>query len=189
MYAIILNLMFFILGLISLGIMCLMPNNTDAELTFFVFTMIFSGVWVVSAFAMTINHFVKAEEIVSRIENIKTTQNKIKLQVQKKEELTTFMNEQVLNVFPKFEEKILKALSPGSNKDLIALFQKYPELKSSKHLSELVKETTVLVNNIYREKEHLEDQKTKIRVYLANPWFLVKLKMSEEIKELIRERI
>jgi hypothetical protein len=97
------------------------------------------------------------------------------------------MSEQVIDIFPKFEERILKSLSPGNNKDLIALFQKYPELKSSKHLAKLVDDVSRLVRDIYAEKESLEYIKKKIRTYYANPWFVVKLKISDKLKSFIYE--
>lgn len=177
--------MFLVLALVSLFVRSLLPVGTGGEMVFFIFTIIFISVFVGSLFITTINHFIKGESIVQSIEEIRTMENKIALRESKKEELTNYMNEQVLNVFPKFEEKILSVLGPGNNKELLALFQKYPELQSSKHLSKLVSDVTGLVTDIYRVKEKLEMKKEEIRTYLRNPWFLAKVKVSDEIMRKI----
>lgn len=174
--------MFLALALISLFVRSLMPVGSEAQITFFVFTMIFTGTWLISLFMMTINHFMKGQEMAQAIEEIKTLENRIVLKEEKKKELVEYMNEQVVNIFPKFEEKILSVIGPGQNKELLALFQQYPELQSSKHLSQLVSDVSSLVTDIYRVKDKLEMKKEEIRVYLHNPWFLVRIKISDGVR-------
>jgi hypothetical protein len=115
------------------------------------------------------------------IQEIKTLENMIIIREKKKKELETYMNEQILNVFFKFEENILSTIGSAQNKDLLALSQRYPELESSKHLLNLVNDVKNLVDNIYRAKEGIENKKEEIRIYLSNPWFLFKLNIKDDV--------
>lgn len=189
MYPFILSAFFFVVSIVMILVRPLATPGTDGHLALLVLFIVFAGAGFIAMFAMTINNLVKGVEIMEKMEELKTQQNKIKLGEKKKDELMSYMEEQVLNVFPKFEERVIQSVAPGSNKDLLALFQKYPELKSSKHLAKLVDDVTQLVDGIYSDKRSMEYTKEKIRLYLVNPWFPMKVKVSEEVRGIINTEI
>jgi len=181
MYSIILNLLFFFVAVVMYLLRLPFTESQDAYLIFSIGMFVPLVAGTVSIFATSINQLVKAQEMLGVVEGVTTIKNKIVLRMAKKDDTMKYMEEQMLNVFPKFEERVLKSLSPNSNTDLIALFQQYPELKSSKHLSDLVNDYDEMVKSIYDEKESLEYKKGNIREYLRNPWFFYTIKLSKDL--------
>ena len=132
-----------------------------------------------------IAQFVLAGMVKENIAEVRTYIKKAKLAEEKHDELLKFYEKQVLDVYPNFEKSLLEALGPGKHTDLVALFQQYPELQSSKLLRQMVDNISQLVKNIYYEKEKLENTYQQIRIYRTNSWVIFKFSIPEEIiKEL-----
>jgi hypothetical protein len=134
-------------------------------------------------FGTTVAQFVQTGVVKQNIAEVKTRQKKIVFAEEKHTQLNEFYERQVLEVYPEFERKLLEALGPGKNTDLIALFQQYPELQSSKLLRQMVGNISNLVDNIYNRKENLEYTLEQIRVYQSNSWVLFKYTIPTEILE------
>jgi len=136
-------------------------------------------------FGTIISQFVLTGIVKENIAKVKTDQRKIAIAEEKHKQLNEFYEKQILEVYPDFERKLLESIGPGKNTDLLALFQQYPELQSSKLLRQMVDKITSLVSSIYDRKENLERTLESIRMYQTNSWMIFKYSIPEEIlKEL-----
>jgi len=143
------------------------------------------GVSCAVTVGLIIAQFVNSGELKENLAEVKVCQRQIKYSQEKHDELKKFYEKQVLEVYPNFEKNLLESLGPGKNADLVALFQQYPELQSSKLLRQMVDKITNLVDRIYSDKNSLERTFKQIRIYQTNSWIIFKFPIPEEIlKEL-----
>ena len=123
---------------------------------------------------------------LSRYEEIRKTQTKIELHQEKLDDLTIKFEKLLSDKYPSLEKEIFKDISAQKTSDqLLALLNKYPELKSSHTITQLVKQVRELTDKVYEKKMHLEDLCKTSRYKHISPWLIGMPETPKDIKELV----
>jgi hypothetical protein len=142
-------------------------STGDWKCTFLVFQVIF-GITFFVFFIVAIFYQLDGMRAGKRIKNSYERQKKrLILYEAKNIELRTYYEKYLGNNYPNFEKDIFIKIAENQPKEIMALFQAYPELKSSLTIIDLIKNITELVgeicdikNNINYDVEKLENIKT-----------------------------
>jgi len=73
--------------------------------------------------------------------------------------------------YPALEKEIFSNIASNQSKELVALLQAYPELKSSVVLNNMMDKITFLVSNIYDAKRNLTYVEEKLANRRINRWY------------------
>jgi len=146
------------------------------------FAVVFIGFLVVGFFVQFGNY----SEQLKRYEDIRKTQNKIELQQEKLDNLTEKFEKLLSDKYPSLEKEVFENISPQkTNEQLLALLNKYPELKSSHTITQLVKQIRELTDNLYKRKMTLEDYCKTARFKHISPWLLWVPETPSDIRDVV----
>ncbi len=137
-------------------------NEYDSGGAFF---MVFAAVIVLIGF------FVSAGAWVSQIHSLEMlTQHKNvgTIYARKADDLTREFGAYLADQYPQHEREVFEDISPDK---VMLYFTKYPELKASATLTELVSRINQLKSDVYHQQVLAEQVATEIRVRNRNPWF------------------
>ena len=73
--------------------------------------------------------------------------------------------------YPALEKEIFSNIASNQPKELVALLQAYPELKSSVVLNNMMDKITSLVSNIYEAKRSLAYEEEHLANMRINRWY------------------
>ena len=149
------------------------PNWVETLLVFqIIFTSVFFIFSVVAFFYTT-----------SEYQNFHMIKNSIKkyrkdlIQKQEKyETLKSYYEKHLAESYPNLEREIFGKIAESQPKELIALFQSYPELKSSTVLTNMMDKITNLIDKIYLTKQSISYEEERIDNIETNPWLIIKPK-------------
>ncbi len=154
-------ILLFILGALIIGSF-IAPYNSDGFWIFLVFSIIGAIVNLVANAAMYLGQ-------VENIEKIPEAEARQAIFVEKANALTGEFKMWLGKEYPDVEKEIFKSLTPAT----ISIFAaKFPEIKSSETIMNLVSRISDLQSSIYREKLDIEGSKRRIRITKRNPFIL-----------------
>ena len=137
-----------------------------------------SGVWFFVSF---VNNLVKHTDMVKKFEEIRANLKKLEIYKEKQRVLISEFTIYLADKYPDFEKEIFKLIT--DSKSDINVFLKYPELKSSETIMELVKQINNQSAATYNYKVELENEYAAIRFYNMNKWFYIKVQTPSDILE------
>ena len=137
-----------------------------------------SGVWFFVSF---VNNLIKHTDMVKKFEEIRADLKKLEIYKEKQRVLISEFTIYLADKYPDFEKEIFKLIT--DSKSDINVFLKYPELKSSETIMELVKQINNQSAETYNYKVELENEYAAIRFYNMNKWFYIKVQTPSDILE------
>jgi hypothetical protein len=157
----------------------------DWQTAALVFQIIFTAVYIIffiSGFFHHLNHFHGMKRSLNEYKrNKKDLANK----QEKLEDLKKYYEDYLAKLYPEIEKEIFNKIADNQPKELVALFQQYPDLKSSVVLKKLTKKVTELYKEVYSSKESVNWRISEIQNSQTNPWILWTPKLPADIEKEI----
>lgn len=155
----------------------------DWQTAALVFQIIFTATYVIffiSGFFHHMNHF---HGIKRSINDYRRYKKDVVQKQEKLEDLKKYYEDYLAKLYPEIEKEIFKKIADNQPKELVALFQQYPDLKSSVVLKKLTKKVTELYNQVYSAKESVNWRVAEIQNSQSNPWILWTPKLPTDIEK------
>lgn len=150
-----------IMGILVIGLF-LTPFRSDG------FYIILAGVIVGGVISFIANAAIYYGQ-VEKIEKIEEAEARGNIFREKAKALTEEFKHWLGDKYPDAEKEIFKNLIPEN----VAMFAvRFPEIKSSETIEDLVSRINGLQNDVYDEKLNIEEYKREIRVNKRNPWVI-----------------
>lgn len=167
------TLVFFALMFIGvfLGKTFVDPTATDTYL-FFVVTQWIIG--IVSGIFAIVGFFVNMSGRQSYLElknSYARQESNVRLAEEQYNNLQEKYQKYLAEQYPALEKEIFSNIASNQPKELVALLQAYPELKSSVVLNNMMDKITTLVSNIYEAKRNLAYEEEQIANMRINRWY------------------
>jgi hypothetical protein len=150
-----------------------------------VFQIIFTATYIIffiSGFFHHLNHF---HGLKRSLNEFRRSKKDLVQQQEKLDDLKKYYEEYLAKLYPEIEKEIFNKIADNQPKELVALFQQYPDLKSSVVLKKLTKKVTELYNKLYSSKESFNWRISEIQNSQCNPWILWNPKLPVDIEKEI----
>ncbi|MDD5649064.1 MAG: hypothetical protein PHF86_01415 [Candidatus Nanoarchaeia archaeon] len=149
-------------------------STGDWKCAFLVFQVIFSITFFIF-FIVAIFYQLDWIGASKRIKNSYERQKKALILYEAKNiELKTYYEKYLGNNYPNFEKDIFIKIAENQPKEIMALFQAYPELKSSLTITDLIKNITGLVGEICEIKNNINHDVEKLENIKTDSWLIWK---------------
>jgi hypothetical protein len=144
---------------------------------------IISGIFFIIGLSENLGTYTKQ---IERFETIRMYQCNISLYESRCKALTEEFRINLGNKYPELEKQIFKDITTQPNKNqLLALFNIYPQIKSSTTLIILSRKVQEFTDIIYKEKIKSQTMAQKIRFKNESPWQIIKPTIPEDIRPLV----
>ncbi len=157
-----------VFAVLLLAVYFTMPrSNRNGNVSGFIVWMyvflFFACVFVALSFVSTMDSY---SEQISDIEDIRKFEN-ITVIYEKRAEALTLEFKKVAENYLGHEKAVFNNMSPN---DVLLYMVKYPELKSSENIMQLVEQIRSMQDKVYEQRVEVEKKKKDIRYRLRNPW-------------------
>lgn len=148
--------------------------NADWIEAMFVLQIIFIIVFFV--FTVVAFFYTASERHTARMvkNTIKKYEKDISQQEEKYEKLKEYYEHHLAENYPNMEREVFGKIAESQPKELIALFQAYPELQTSTVLTNMMDKITQLMGKIYDLKENINYCEERLDNIRTNPWLIIK---------------
>jgi len=157
-------ILFSILGVLIIGA-AVVPYESSAFIALTLLT-------IIAAIACLITHAAIYWNQINSIECIKECEAGEAIYKEQAEVLTGEFKLWLGEKYPDIERGIFKDLI---SENITIFAAKFPEIKSSETIMDLVSRINGLQNNVYSKKLNIERHRKKIRVAKRNPWIIRKI--------------
>ncbi len=121
------------------------------------------------------------------IARIRTYKKKIVHRESLMTDYKTEMEDSLTKLYPAYEKEMFKSMTPADAENLSVFLAKYPELKFNGVLESFTDNLTEMLTNVNETKRYLEDTYEDIKIRNENDWFILKVKIPEEIQKALAE--
>jgi len=128
---------------------------------------VFRGIDAILFFAGIIVQFNGRQDQVQDFENIKKAAKVENIYSEKASVLTAEFTKHLAEAYPSHEKDVFSKIGP---EQVAIYFAKYPELKASETLLELVKNINALQSSVYGQRIEAEELLATTRTRLRDPW-------------------
>jgi hypothetical protein len=166
-----------------LGIMTISNNETFHIIG--VICLSFSACGCIISLIYSLNEY---SGQIERFENLRGDIKKINIFEQRNKLLIEQFKLFFSKEYPEFEKEIFSKINDSikNSSEIIRLISiKYPNIKTFKALSSLVKEIRNLSEDFYELKLEIEEECVKIRYYNSDKWVLIKPKIPGDVNTVI----
>jgi hypothetical protein len=179
------SIIFFVLA--SLG--CIVGKHIaptpDWQTAALVFQIIFTAVYIIFFITGFFHHMNHIQQMNKSINDYKRCKKEVNNKQQKLDDLKKYYEEYLAKLYPEIEKEVFNKIADNQPKELVALFQQYPDLKSSVVLKKLTKKVTELYNQVYSAKENTNWRITELQNSQMNPWILWTPKLPADLEKEI----
>jgi len=161
-------------GITSIFKVSSIDMSANTITTLFVFQILFATVlfiFLIVAFFYAMSERASAITIKNQIHRYN---KEVTLAEEKYDKLKDYYEKHLAENYPNMEREIFGKIAESQPKELIALFQSYPELQTSTVLTDMMKQVTNLVDSIYSKKYEIERNEERLSNIRTDPWLLVK---------------
>jgi hypothetical protein len=147
------------------------PTATDTYLFFVVMQWI---IGIVSGIFAIVGFFVNMSGRQSYLElknSYARQESNVRLAEEQYNNLQEKYQKYLAEQYPALEKEIFSNIASNQPKELVALLQAYPELKSSVVLNNMMDKITTLVSNIYEAKRNLAYEEEQLANMRINRWY------------------
>lgn len=116
-------------------------------------------------------------EAQKKVNCIKRYKREADLNNEMYEKLRDYYQKYLAEQYPQMEKDIFLKIAESQPKELVALLQSYPELKTSTVFMSMIKQTTELVEKIYEKYKHIEQEIEDLENIKTDPWLIWKPKV------------
>lgn len=178
------SMILFFLASIGCAIGKHLAPTPDWQTAALVFQIIFTATYIIFFISGFFHHMTSYKNFLENLNEIRNSQKTIIQKKEKLDALQKYYEEYLAKIYPDIEKDIFNKIAENQPKELVALFQQYPDLKSSVVLKKLTKKVTTLYNDLYSSKSSLNWELKKIQDFKINPWLLWMPKVPADIQEL-----
>jgi len=158
----------FLFGSILTGALGALSVYNDSE-NFLILCAVAGLVTASIAICALISYMSNNEYQIDDCESIKACREKRKIYKKRADDLIAEFKLYLAEIYPKFEKEIFEKISPDK---VDVYMMKFPELKTSATLIELVNRINSLKNDVYKQDIEITTYRKRIRVRLRSPWLL-----------------
>jgi len=151
-------------------------HNGDWIIAWTVFQVISTVTFSIFVIVAVFYHMSFFRESVRISNRIKKLTKRVSLNEEKYKELSSYYQKYLADEYPKLEKEIFDKISDSKPKELVALLQNYPELKTSIGLATMIEKTSELVEDIYETKKNIDNEIEELDNILTDPWLIWKPK-------------
>jgi len=170
-------------AVLSIAAFSLQPvtSNPDGQLTFYVFGVILAAATVVMFVTMLFRNMDYTSVVQRYLSKLKKAKANIQIAKNQYEEYSEKFSDHVTKLYPDYEKEVFKSISPADANQLQIFMGKYPELKFNGVLTNYTNKLNYYMEKMFEEEKDVERTLHYIRIAMASNWYLVKMKLSDEI--------
>jgi len=158
-----------VLVIALLGCVGFFINIPEAPHVFGYVFFVVSGVWMIASF---FNNLSKYNVMLEKFEDVRASLKNLDITIEKRNVLLSEFKLYLADKYPEHEKEIFKLITE-TNTDVHVIL-KYPEIKSSETIMELVQLIEQSNREVYDYKYSLERDYAKIRFYKNNLWYYLR---------------
>ena len=151
--------------------------GSDGRIACTVFQIIPSAIAFIFIIVAVFYHMAWSREAQKKVNRIKRYKKEADLNKDMYEELRDYYQKYLAEEYPQMERDIFLKIAESQPKELVALLQSYPELKTSTVFMSMIKQTTELVEKIYEKHKHIEQEIEELENIKSDPWLIWKPKV------------
>ena len=148
--------------------------SDDADTTFLVLQIIFAAVAFIFGVVAFFYNMDWRRAIIHKKNAIKRYERDKATDTTKYETLKAYYEKHLSENYPNMEKEIFGKIADSQPKELVALFQAYPELQTSKVLTDMMKNITNLVTAIHSNDDQISSIQEDVDNIKEDPWLLFK---------------